>query len=150
MPTQTSSRVQEHYRAAQRRAQCRHHRAGALSDEQKRALISKLRSANTPSAPVLLDELCLGLGVNGLERYMGVLRNRLTHSASYGNFDFSKVIDLQYKLSHVVDVCVLKILGYDGYYCQKNAAWRNVRLPLAPSASAEPQENTDAPVVDQT
>ena len=125
-------------------------RTGALSAEQKRALISKLRSANTPSAPVLLDELCLGLGVNGLEREMGVLRNRLTHSASYGNFDFSKVIDLQYKLSHVVDVCVLKILGYDGYYCHKNTAWRNVRLPLAPSASAEPQENTDASVVDRS
>jgi hypothetical protein len=125
-------------------------RTGTLSDEQKRALISKLRSANTPSAPVLLDELCRGLGINGLERDIGILRNRLTHSASYGNFDFSKVVDLQYKLSHVVDVCVLKILGYDGYYCHKNTAWRNVRLPLAPSANAEPPENPDAPVVDQT
>ena len=74
-------------------------KTGVLSDEQKRALVSKLRSANTPSALFLLEELCLGLGVNGLEKDMGILRNRLTHSASYGNFDFSKVIDLQYKLS---------------------------------------------------
>jgi hypothetical protein len=88
--------------------------------------------------------------VNGLEKDMGILRNKLTHSASYGNFDFSKVIDLQYKLSHVVDVCVLKILGYDGYYCHKNTAWRNVRLPLVPSANPEPPENADSPVVDQT
>lgn len=88
-------------------------KTGVLSDEQKRAPVSKLRSANTPSALFLLDELCLGLGVNGLEKDMGILRNRLTHSASYGNFDFSKVIDLQYKLSHVLDVCILKILGYE-------------------------------------
>jgi hypothetical protein len=124
-------------------------RTGTLSDEQKRALISRLRSANTPSAPFLLDELCLGLGVNGLEKDMGTLRNKLTHSASYGNFDFSKVIDLQYKLSHVVDVCVLKILGYDGYYCHKNTAWRNVQLPLLPSANAEPPENMHTSIVDQ-
>ena len=107
-------------------------RTDALSDEQKRTLVSKLRSANSASTSFLLDELCLGLGVNGLEKDMDILRNKLTHSASYGNFDFSKVIDLQYKLSHVVDVCVLKILGHDGYYCHKNTAWRNVRLPLVP------------------
>jgi hypothetical protein len=106
-------------------------RTGSLSDDKKRILISKLRSADTPPAAVLLDELCRGLGVNGLEKDMGILRNKLTHSASYGGFDFSKVVDLQYKLSHVVDVCVLKILGYDGYYCHKNTGWRNVRLPLA-------------------
>jgi hypothetical protein len=46
-------------------------RTGALSDEQKRALVSKLRSANSPSASFLLDELCMGLGVNGLEKDMG-------------------------------------------------------------------------------
>jgi len=97
-----------------------------LSEEQRRAPVSKLQSANTPSAPFLLEELCRGLGLNGLEKDMGILRNKLTHSASYGNFDFSKVICLQCKLSHVVDVCVLNILGYDGYYCYKSTAWRNV------------------------
>lgn len=78
---------------------------------------------------------------------MGKLRNKLTHSASCGNFDFSKAIDLQCKLSHVVNVCVLKILGHDGYYCYKSTAWRSVPLPLLPSANIEPPENADTPAV---
>lgn len=101
---------------------------GNLSEDQKRTLISKLRSADSPSSMFLLDELCRGLGVTGLERDMNTLRNKLTHTASYGSFDFSKVIKLQGKLSHVVDVCILKILDYDGYYCHKNTEWHNVRL----------------------
>ncbi|SRR5216683_5040735 len=118
-------------------------RAGTLTDDQKSALISKLRSANTPSAAILLDELCRALGVTGLERDMGILRNKLTHTASYGSFDFSKVVDLQYKLSHVVDICILKILEYDGYYCHKNTGWRNVRL-----ASVKPGAFSDQPALD--
>lgn len=103
-------------------------KTGSLSPEQKKNLISQLRSANNPSAGLLLEELCEGLGVTGLEKDMGILRNRLAHTASYGNFEFSKVRNLEKKLSHVVDVCVLKILGYDGYYCHENTGWKNTKL----------------------
>ena len=101
---------------------------GQLSPEQERVIIGKLRGANVPPAGVQLDELCKSLGVTGLERDMAELRNRLTHTASYGGFSFPRVLELHVKLSHVVDVCVLKILGYDGYYCHRATNWRNVRL----------------------
>jgi hypothetical protein len=101
---------------------------GQLSAEQQKTIISKLRQANTPPATFPLEQLCQQLGVSGLDKEMSVLRNKLTHTASYGGFDFSKVSDLQFRLSHVVDLCVLKILGYDGYYCHKVTAWKDVRL----------------------
>jgi hypothetical protein len=103
-------------------------KTGSLEREQERLLISKLRGANTPPAPVLLDELCKELGIVGLEKEMGILRNKLTHTATYGDFDFPKVLDLHVKLSHVVDVCVLRILNYDGYYCHRATGWRSVRV----------------------
>jgi hypothetical protein len=121
-------------------------RTGTLTEDQKRSLISKLRSADTPSAAELLDELCRALGVTGLERDMGILRNKLTHTASYGSFDFSKVIDLQYKLSHVVDLCVLKILEYGGFYCHKNTGWRNIRLSPAKSGPVSDRPALDSAV----
>jgi hypothetical protein len=101
---------------------------GQLTPEQEKAVINKLRGANTPPAGVLLEELCKSLGVTGLERDMAELRNKLTHTASYGNFSFPRVLELHVKLSHVVDVCVLKILGYGGYYCHRATNWRNVRV----------------------
>jgi hypothetical protein len=53
-------------------------KSGALQPEQERSLLSKLRDANNPPAPVMLDELCKELGVKGLEKEMGELRNKLT------------------------------------------------------------------------
>jgi hypothetical protein len=120
-------------------------RIGTLAPEQKRALISKLRGANSPPAAVLLEELCTELRVIGLEKDMGVLRNKLTHTASYGNFDFPKVLDLHVKLSHVVDVCVLKILGYDGYYCHRATAWRNILLGQQPPSEESGGEDIAEP-----
>ncbi len=119
-----------------------------LSPEQERVIIGKLRGANTPPSGVQLDELCKSLGVTGLERDMAELRNKLTHTASYGDFNFPRVLELHVKLSHVVDVCVLKILGYDGYYCHRATNWRNVRLgeeatsegSAIPNGRAEPAE----------
>jgi hypothetical protein len=121
---------------------------GRLAPEQEKAIIGKLRGANTPSAGVQLEEFCRSLGVKGLEKDMAELRNKLTHTASYGDFDFSKVLELHVKLSHVVDVCVLKILGYNGYYCHRATNWRNIRLgedptseeSVAPNGPAEPLE----------
>ncbi len=40
---------------------------------------------------------------------MTELRNKLTHTAAYGDFDLSRVLSLHVEPSHVVDVCVLKI-----------------------------------------
>lgn len=108
---------------------------GQLTPEQEKSIIGKLRGANTPAAGVLLDEFCRSLGVNGLEKEMAELRNKLTHTAAYGDFDFPKVLELHVKLSHVVDVCVLKILRYDGYYCHRATNWRNVLL----SETAQPE-----------
>ena len=121
---------------------------GQLSPEQEKVIIGKLRGANAPPAGVQLDELCKSLGVTGLERDMAELRNKLTHTASYGDFSFPRVIELHVKLSHVVDVCVLKILGYDGYYCHRATNWRNARLgeeptsegPAVPNGTREPVE----------
>ncbi|MDE1161991.1 MAG: hypothetical protein PW792_08600 [Acidobacteriaceae bacterium] len=101
---------------------------GPLSPEQEKAIIGKLRGANTPSTGVQIDEFCRSLGVKGLEKDMTELRNKLTHTAAYGNFDLPKVLSLHVELSHVVDVCVLKILGYRGYYCHRATDWRNVSL----------------------
>lgn len=121
---------------------------GQLSPEQEKIIIGKLRGANAPPAGVQLDELCKSLGVKGLERDMAELRNKLTHTASYGDFSFPRVLELHVKLSHVVDMCVLKILGYDGYYCHRATNWRNVRLgeeatlndSATPNGTAEPAE----------
>lgn len=103
------------------------------------ATCKKLRDANQPPAGILLDELCQNLGVTGLEMDMATLRNKLTHRASDGDFTFPQVVDLHSKLSHVVDVCKLNILGYDGYYCHRATNWRCTRLGVKPKA--EPNEN---------
>ena len=105
---------------------------GPLLPEQEKAIIGKLRGANTPSTGVQIDDFCRSLGVKGLEKDMTELRNKLTHTAAYGDFDFSKVLSLQVELSHVVDVCVLKILDYKGYYCHRATNWRNVSLDEEP------------------
>jgi hypothetical protein len=112
-------------------------KTGPLQPEQERLLISKLRGANTPPTPVLLDELCRELEVLGLEKDMGVLRNKLTHTATYGDFDFPKVLDLHVRLSHVVDVCVSKILAYDGYYCHRAIGWRHARVGEQPPSETD-------------
>jgi hypothetical protein len=103
-------------------------RLGSLSQDQAKLLISKIRSVNSPPTIVLLEELCASLGVLGLDKDIGLLRNKLFHAGSYGNFEFSKVVELRKNLSHVVDVCVLKVLGYDGYYRHEATAWRAVKL----------------------
>jgi hypothetical protein len=110
---------------------------GTLQLEQEPSLLSKLRDANSPPAYIMLEELCKELGVKGLEKEMGELRNKLTHTATYGKFDFPKVLDLHVKLSHVIDVCVLKILAYDGYYCHRAIGWSRARVGEQPSATSE-------------
>ena len=51
--------------------------------------------------------------------------DRLTphRAGGYGDFDFPDAITLYFKLSHLIDVCVLKLLGYDGYYQHKDTDW---------------------------
>ena len=105
---------------------------GPLSPGQEKAIIGKLRGANAPSTGVQIDEFCRSLGVKGLEKDMTELRNKLTHTAAYGDFDLSKVLSLHVELSHVVDVCVLKILGFRGYYCHRATNWSNVSLDEQP------------------
>jgi hypothetical protein len=118
---------------------------GQLTLEQEKAIVGKLRGANTPAAGVLLDEFCQSLGVTGLEKDMAELRNKLTYTDSYGDFDLSTVLELHVKLPHVVDVCVLKLLGYNCYYSHRATNWRNIRLgedptsdgSVAPSGTAD-------------
>lgn len=74
---------------------------GALVPEQEKAIIGKLRGANALSTGVQIDEFCRSLGVKGLEKDTTELRNKLTHTAAYGSFDFSKVLSLHVELSHV-------------------------------------------------
>jgi hypothetical protein len=103
-------------------------KTGSLTKEQKKFIISKLKSADYPPATADLETLCKHLGVPIVENDMRTLRNKLMHNASYGNFDFKKVVNLQAKLSHIVDLCILKILQYDGYYCHHETGWQNVLL----------------------
>jgi hypothetical protein len=100
---------------------------GKLTEQQVAALVSKLRAANNPAAATELEALCRHLGVVGFERDMGELRNRLVHTGTYGGFEMPDAISLYYKLSHLVDRCVLKILRYDGYYHHHETQW-NPRL----------------------
>ncbi len=111
-------------------------RAGALSDPQRRLLYRVLRNANNPPAAVELEALCKQIGVTGFEKEMSDLRNRLVHSGTYGDFDFPDAVKLWRTLSHIIDVCVLKLLGYDGNYHHLDTNWAPRRIEKTSSAAA--------------
>jgi hypothetical protein len=98
-------------------------RLGGLSDPQKRALFGVLRNANNPPAAVELDALCKQIGVTGFEKEMNELRNKLVHTGTYGDFEFPDAIRLWRTLSHIIDLCVLKLLDYDGKYHHLDTDW---------------------------
>src|ERR1019366_1688032 len=81
-----------------------------LLKSQKRMLTTKLLSANTAPAAVELEALCKQLGVVGFEKDMSDLRNRLVHTGEYGDFTFPEAVKLYHRLSHIISVCVLRLL----------------------------------------
>jgi hypothetical protein len=103
-------------------------RAGGLSDSQKQLLLRVLRNANHPPAAVELEALCQQIGVKGYEKEMSELRNKLVHTGAYGDFQFPDAIKLWRRLSHIIDVCVLKLLGYGGRYHHLDTDWRPTAL----------------------
>jgi hypothetical protein len=64
------------------------------------------------------------------------LRNKLVHTGSYGDFEFPEAIKLWRTLSHIIDVCVLKLLGYDGNYHHLDTNWMPKRIEKIQSAAA--------------
>jgi hypothetical protein len=98
-------------------------RIGALSDSQRKVLFGVLRNANNPPAAVELEALCKQIGVTGFGKEMNELRNKLVHTGTYGNFEFPEAIRLWRTLSHIIDVCVLKLLDYDGKYHHLDTDW---------------------------
>jgi hypothetical protein len=115
---------------------CVEARTGGLTSVQRNLLARNLRQANNPPATVELEALCKQLGVQGYEKDMGLLRDKLVHTGGYGDFDFPDAIMLYFKLSHLIDVCVLKLLGYDGYYQHKATDWKPMRLANQSAAAA--------------
>lgn len=103
-------------------------RAGVLSDSQRKLLFRVLRNANNPPAAVELEALCKQIGVTGFEKEMSDLRNKLVHTGTYGDFEFPDAIKLWRTLSHIIDVCVLKLLGYDGKYQHLDTNWVPTRI----------------------
>jgi hypothetical protein len=97
---------------------------GPLTDQQRQILISKMGSANAAPIPVELDALCRQLGVRGFEKDMSELRNRLVHTGDYGDFKSPESVRLLKNLSHIVDVCVLKLLKFDGFYHHWATGWK--------------------------
>lgn len=105
---------------------------GSLNDSQRNTLSNGLRYANYPPATIELEALCKQLKVTGFEKTMTALRNKLVHTGAYGKFKFPHAIKLYFGLSHVIDVCVLRLLGFDGYYQHKDTDWKPVSLFIAP------------------
>jgi len=115
---------------------CVEARTCGLTSAQRNLLARNLRLANNPPATLELEALCKQLGVQGYEKEIGLLRNKLVHTGRYGDFDFPDAITLYFKLSHLIDVCVLKLLGYDGYYQHKVTNWKPTRLANQSAAAA--------------
>jgi hypothetical protein len=97
---------------------------GALNEQQMRLIISRIRSANTPPAALELEALCRQLKVVGFDKEMTELRNKLVHTGGYGDFQFPDAIELYRKLSHIVDVCILRLLEFDGFYNHWATDWK--------------------------
>jgi hypothetical protein len=94
-----------------------------LRNEQKSGLINALRSANSASISQQLESLCNQLGVTGFRKDMATLRNSIVHTGQY-SFQELNSIDLYYKLSRILDLCVLKLLEFDGFYHHHETRWR--------------------------
>jgi hypothetical protein len=109
---------------------------GTLNEQQRRVIISKIRSANSLPVALELEALCGQLRVVGFDKEMGELRSKLVHTGGYGDFEFPETINLYQKLSHIVDVCVLRLLAFDGFYHHWATGWRPTPLKehSAPSA----------------
>jgi hypothetical protein len=101
---------------------------GTLNEQQRRLIISRVRSANSPPVALELEALCGQLNVVGFDKEMGELRSKLVHTGGYGDFEFPEAVTLYRKLSHIVDVCVLRLLGFDGFYHHWATDWKPTPL----------------------
>ena len=101
---------------------------GTLNEQQRRLIISRLRSANTPPVALELEALCGQLKVVGFDKEMGELRSKLVHTGGYGDFEFPEAVKLYRELSHIVGVCVLRLLEFDGFYHHWATEWKPTPL----------------------
>jgi hypothetical protein len=103
-------------------------RLGPQTKEKREILLQALKKTNYPTATAELEALCKQFGVTGFDSDLTLLRNKLVHTGTYGDFTFSEGSDLHFKLSHLVDLCVLKIMRYDGYFQHHETGWRTVNV----------------------
>ena len=61
------------------------------------------------------------------------------HAGDLAEFNFADALELYWELSHVLDVCLLKALGFDGYYHHVRTKWqeRSIDAPLDDEARNE-------------
>ncbi len=102
---------------------------GPLEEDTKSVLVKKLKSLNQPTIAASLDALCEHFGIAAATKKIFQLRNRLTHAGDLGDFDFPEALDLYIELSHILDICILKALGYVGIYHHHGTGWQERRVP---------------------
>lgn len=105
-----------------------------LDEETKSVLPKKLKELNRPTIAASIDALCRHYQIAAPAPEMSRLRNRLTHAGDLGDFDFSGAFDLYVELSHILDICILKALGYSGVYRHFATGWEH--RSLAESSAA--------------
>jgi hypothetical protein len=87
-----------------------------VSQETGKILRNKLKELNRPTIDSALEALFGHFSIQAPTRLLSQLRSRLSHTGDMGDFKFEEAVELFVKLSHIVDVCLLKALGYAGQY----------------------------------
>jgi hypothetical protein len=105
---------------------------GNMDNSAKAIVRKKLKDLNRPPISASLDALCEHYGIKASTKRMAHLRSRLMHAGDLAEFDFSDAIGLYWELSHVLDVCLLKALGFRGLYHHIRTNWkeRSIDAPL--------------------
>jgi hypothetical protein len=94
-----------------------------MSSENQSVLRKNLKTLDRPPIAASLDLLCQNFGVIASTKKMAHLRSRLMHAGTLGEFSFQPALSLYKELSHVLDVCLLKALGYSGSYTHWANEW---------------------------
>lgn len=111
---------------------------GPLDQETRSVLPKKLKDLNRPTIAASIDALCRHFRIAAPANQMSRLRNRLTHAGDLGDFDFPGALELYVELSHILDICLLKALGYSGAYRHWATGWEDRTLSESLEAVAEP------------
>jgi hypothetical protein len=105
---------------------------GTLDDSTTVIVRKKLKDLNRPPISASLDALCEHFGIKASTKKMSHLRSRLIHAGDSEGFEFQDALQLYWELSQVLDVCILKGLGFRGSYHHVRTNWkeRSIDAPL--------------------